>query len=64
MEQSGNVNSVKVVDAIGVQTSFKYLEKLGIINSTDPENDSIVTAKENRVSNDENLSSMGLGRYD
>lgn len=61
VEQSGNVNSVKVVDAIGVQTSFKYLEKLGIINSTDPENDSIVTAKENRVSNDENLSSMGLG---
>jgi len=61
VEQSGNVNSVKVVNDIGVQTSFKYLEKLGIISSTNPENDSIVTAKENRVSNDENLSAMGLG---
>lgn len=61
VEQSSNVNSVKTVDAIGVQTSFAYLEKLGIISKTDPENDSIVTAVENRVSNDENLSSMGLG---
>jgi len=61
VEQSENVPAVKVVNDIGVQTSFKYLEKLGIIHSDDPENDSIVTAKENRVSNDENLSAMGLG---
>lgn len=61
VEQSGNVNAVKVVDAIGVQTSMSYLEKLGIISKLDPENDSFVTAKENRVSNDENLSALGLG---
>lgn len=61
VEQSVNVNSVKVVDAIGVQTSMAYLEKLGIISKTDPENDSFVTSKENGVHNDENLSALGLG---
>ena len=61
VEQSVNVNSVKTVESIGVQTSMAYLEKLGIISKTDPENDSFVTAKENRVSNDENLSALGLG---
>ncbi len=61
VEQSVNVNSVKTVESIGVQTSMAYLEKLGIISKTNPENDSFVTAKENRVSNDENLSALGLG---
>lgn len=61
VEQSGNVNAVKTVDAIGIKTSMSYLEKLGIISKTDPENDSFVTAKENRVTNDETLASLGLG---
>lgn len=61
VEQSVNVNSVKVVDSIGVQTVIPYFEKLGIIDKTDPENDSFVTAAEDRVNNDENLSALGLG---
>lgn len=61
VEQSVNVNAVKVVESIGIQTSMSYLEKLGIISKTDPENDSFVTAKENKASNDENLSALGLG---
>ncbi len=61
VEQSVNVNSVKTVESIGIQTSMAYLEKLGIISKTDPENDSFVTAKENGVRNDETLSALGLG---
>ncbi len=61
VEQSVNVNSVKTLENIGIQTSMTYLERLGIISKTDPENDSFVTAKENRVNNDENLSALGLG---
>lgn len=61
VEQSANVNSVKVVDKVGVQNVIPYLEKLGIIDNSDPENDSFVTALENRSHNDENLSALGLG---
>lgn len=61
VEQSINVNSVKVVDKIGVQNAIPYLEKMGIIDKDDPEHDSFVRASENRVHNDENLSSLGLG---
>lgn len=61
VEQSVNVNSVKTVESIGVKTSMAYLEKLGIISNINPENDSFITAKENGVTNDENLSSLGLG---
>lgn len=61
VEQSVNVNSVKLLDFIGVQTTIPYLEKMGIISNTNPEKDSFITAKENRVTNDENLSSLALG---
>lgn len=61
VEQSGNVNSVKVVDKVGVQNVLPYLEKLGIIDNSDPENDSFVTSLENKSHNDENLSALGLG---
>ncbi|MDR7857152.1 PBP1A family penicillin-binding protein [Tissierella sp.] len=61
VEQSVNVNSVKMVESVGVSTSMAYLEKLGIISKTDPDNDSFVTAKENRVTNDETLAALGLG---
>lgn len=61
VEQSVNINSVKMVETVGVKTSMSYLEKLGIISKTNPENDSFVTAKENRANNDENLSALGLG---
>jgi penicillin-binding protein 1A len=60
VEQSVNVNSVKTVESIGIKTSMSYLEKLGIISKTNPENDSFVTSQESGTS-DENLSSLGLG---
>lgn len=61
VEQSSNIVAVKVVDQIGIKTSMSYLEKMGIINPADPENDSFITAKENPKHNDENLSALGLG---
>lgn len=61
VEQSVNVNSVKTLQNIGIKTSMSYLEKMGIINTEHPERDNIVTSSENRVTNDENLSSLGLG---
>lgn len=61
VEQSVNINSIKTLEAIGVRTSMSYLEKMGIIDSENPELDSFVTSAENRVTNDENLSSLALG---
>ena len=61
VEQSVNVNSVKVVEAIGVKTSMEYLARMGIINTEHPSKDNFVTSAENPVNNDENLSALGLG---
>ncbi len=61
VEQSSNVNSVKTVEDIGISTSMKYLEKLGIIRNSDPNGDNFVTSAENKANNDENLSALGLG---
>lgn len=61
VEQSINVNAVKTLDDIGIQTSLSYLEKMGIIDKENPQNDSIVTAAEDPKTNDENLSSLALG---
>lgn len=61
VEQSVNVNSVKVVEAIGVQTSLEYLSRMGIINKDNPSKDNFVTSAENKANNDENLSALGLG---
>lgn len=61
VEQSVNVNSVKTLEAIGINTSMEYLARLGIINPDDPESDSFVSRSENQTSNDENLSALGLG---
>lgn len=61
VEQSVNVNSVKTLQSIGVSTSLSYLEKMGIINTKHQERDNIVTKSENAVTNDENLSALGLG---
>lgn len=59
MELSVNTNSVKTVESIGVKTSMKYLEKMGIIKHG--ESDSFVTRQEDRNHNDENLAAIGLG---
>lgn len=61
VEQSANVNTVRLLDSLGIQTVLPYMENLGIISRTHPEKDSFVRASENRVTNDENLSSLALG---
>lgn len=61
VEQSGNVNSVKTVEAVGIKTSMEYLARMGIINKEDPSKDNFITSAENNNSNDENLSALGLG---
>ncbi len=61
VEQSANVPPVKVLNKIGIKTSMKYLEKMGIINPNNPKKDSFITASENPRNNDENLSSLALG---
>lgn len=61
VEQSVNVNSVKTLQNIGIKTSMSYLEKMGLINKEHPEKDSVITSAENKYTNDENLSALGLG---
>ena len=61
VEQSVNVNSVKMLQKIGITASVEHLKKIGIIDVEHPERDSFVTSTENRQVNDENLSSLGLG---
>ena len=61
VEQSVNVNSVRTLQNIGTNTSMAYLEKMGIINSQNPDRDNFVTKNENPSTNDENLSALGLG---
>lgn len=60
VEQSVNVNSVKMVEAIGVNTSMEYLARMGIIDRENPSKDNFVTSVES-PDNDENLSALGLG---
>lgn len=61
VEQSVNVNSVKMLQKIGIPASIEHLKKIGIIDVDHPERDSFVTSTENRQVNDENLSALGLG---
>lgn len=61
VEQSVNVNSVKVVDDIGVENILPYFEKLGLIDPENPEKDNFITSEEDKANNDENLSALGLG---
>ncbi|NLY08666.1 MAG: transglycosylase [Tissierellia bacterium] len=60
VEQSSNAAAVKALEITGIDTSMKYLERMGIIDPEHPDRDSFVTAKENPVTNDENLS-LALG---
>jgi len=59
VEQSVNVNAVKLVSNIGVKTSMEYLARLGIIKEDGKDN--FVTREEDTRYNDENLSALGLG---
>lgn len=61
VEQSVNVNSVKTLEDIGINTSMSYLAKMGIIDNENPERDSFVSSAESKSANDENLSALALG---
>lgn len=58
---SMNVNAVKTLEDVGLQTSKRYLEKMHLIDPIHPEDDNFVTRDEDPHVNDENLASMGLG---
>lgn len=61
VEQSINVNSVKALESIGIDTSIEYLSRMGIVNKDKPKDDNFVSRSENKNSNDENLAALGLG---
>lgn len=61
LDISSNAGTVDVLDQLGIDTSLKYLEKMGIIHPDDPENDSIITSRENAKVNDENPAALALG---
>jgi len=61
VEQSVNVNSVRTLQKIGIPASVAHLEKIGIINKAHPERDNFISSLEDRVTNDENFSALGLG---
>lgn len=61
LDISSNAGTVDALNKLGIDKSLEYLEKMNIISSDDPENDSIITAKENPRVNDENPSALALG---
>ena len=61
VEDSGNVPAVKTIEAIGIDTSIAYLEKLGIVNKKNGEKDNFVMHADNKRDNDENFSALALG---
>jgi penicillin-binding protein 1A len=61
IEYSLNINAVKVLDDIGLDLSLNYLDKFGLVDLKNPENDNFITPEENRAYNDMNLAAMALG---
>ena len=61
VEQSMNVNSVKTLESIGIDTSIEYLSRMGVVNKNNPKDDNFISSSENKASNDENLAALGLG---
>jgi len=61
IEQSINVNAVKMLETIGTDASIDSLAKLGLIDINNPGNDSFVSPTENTAYNDVNLASLALG---
>lgn len=61
LKSSLNPPAVKVLnDDVGIKKSMEYLQKFGLINKENPEQDSFVEVSEDAKVNDQNLS-MGLG---
>lgn len=54
VEQSVNVNAVKVLENIGIDTSLEYLKNMGL-------GDALITRDENSRTNDENYAALALG---
>lgn len=61
VRDSINVNAVKVVEDLGTEKIKTYLEKFGIIDSNNIDNDDFVSASEDPMVNDETLASLALG---
>lgn len=61
VEDSINVNAVKTLEDIGIDTSKKYLQKVGLINPKNPGADNYISSAEDPQYNDENQAAMGLG---
>lgn len=60
VEISINTNAVQTLQDIGIGTSMSYLEKMGIIDSENPEKDNFVSSSESNT-HDEGLSPLSLG---
>lgn len=58
--RSANIPAVKVLKDIGIDTSVRYLTKLGLINEEDPSKDTFISRKESSNS-DEDLAPLSLG---
>ncbi len=56
-----NVNAVKTVLDVGIEKSKSYLDKFGIINKENINEDNYISASENSQINDENPAAMALG---
>ncbi|SNS40296.1 penicillin-binding protein 1A [Anaerovirgula multivorans] len=60
---SMNVATVKLLEEMGIETSMKYLAKMGVIDEENPLLDSFISLQENLYVNDENLAALGLGGF-
>jgi len=58
--RSANIPAVRVLKDIGIDTSVRYLTKLGIINEDDPSSDTFISKNESSNS-DEDLAPLSLG---
>lgn len=61
LDISSNAGTVNVLNQLGIDKSLEYLEKMGIIDPENPENDSVITSAENPQVNDENPAALALG---
>lgn len=61
VEQSINTNAVTMLETVGLDAAISSLTNLGLIDQTNPANDSFVSPQEDPYYNDVNLASLALG---
>ncbi len=61
IEQSINTNAVTMLETIGLDAAINSLTKLGLIDQSNPGNDTFVSPEEDPYYNDVNLASLALG---